>query len=396
MGRFIDWYAVELDGYLKGRMGDEQRFDAVRELQNHFAEHVDDLVQKGMDAESAEKSAIRTFGPPNIAAQNLLPLRERPKLGNFLVGLACIAIVFSVWMFAFFANQVRLQSWDSFRYVPQIFFVTGVSLAIGFIGSTLAKRRVATLSFLAAWVIGLILGGAFLTLTSNRYFANIPPSEVPEKLKLWKSGNESTAALSKDLAEARSIVSQFSVNHNSRSPYSYEYRNGHAPSPEEKSKAIARLQEIAQHMISLKPAYVAVGGTQTTGYLVPRDGLNEFGNYYGLHAESFRSPTGPGFPFLEVQLAYVKSDDQVLEAWQDSESVFYGTHEVSSMVNRQEEFIQTAAEMQMTSRATVVAQILMLTASWTFLVLASCLFVCWILTKIPRVRPRRSYKRIFA
>lgn len=396
MGRFIDWYSVELDGFLKGRMGDEQRFDAVRELQNHFAEHIDELVQKGMDPESAEKSAIRTFGPPNIAAQNLLPLRERPKLGNFFVGLACVAIVFSVWMFAFFANQVRLQSWDSFRYIPQVFGVTAVALLIGFIGSTLAKRRVAIPSFLAAWVIGLVVGGAFLSMTSNRYFANVPPSEVPAKIKLWKSGNESTVALAKDLTEAKSIVSRFPMNPRQYRFYYYSNEEQSELTPEAKSKAIARLQEIAHHMISLKPAYVAVVGTLATGYLVPHDRLNEIGHYYGLYAESFKSPTGPTFPFIDLQFAYVKSIDEVIEAWQSSESVYYGPHELNSMVNRQEEFIQTATEMQMTSRSTVVAQIVMLTAGWTFLVLTCCLSVCWLLTKLPRARLRRSYKRIFA
>ncbi|MEI7985556.1 MAG: permease prefix domain 1-containing protein, partial [Armatimonadota bacterium] len=69
---YADWYAVELDGYLRGRMSEVQRFEATREILNHFAEHVDDLVSKGMDPIEAEKAAIVAFGSPRQAAINLL------------------------------------------------------------------------------------------------------------------------------------------------------------------------------------------------------------------------------------------------------------------------------------------------------------------------------------
>ena len=47
MAKYADWYAVELDGFLKGRISDVRRFEAVKEITSHLSEHVDDLISKG-------------------------------------------------------------------------------------------------------------------------------------------------------------------------------------------------------------------------------------------------------------------------------------------------------------------------------------------------------------
>ena len=120
MARYADWYAVELDGYLKGRLPDIQRFEATKEITNHFAEHVEDLVSKGMDPLEAEKAAIVAFGSPRQAAINLLGDSKGNAIGKWLVLVGCLMITLLTFSMGLVGLLAKIQAyfpsplWDYF------------------------------------------------------------------------------------------------------------------------------------------------------------------------------------------------------------------------------------------------------------------------------------------
>lgn len=112
MGKYIDWYSVELDGYLKGRLSDVKRFEAIKEIQNHFAEHVGDLVEKGMGETEAEKAAIASFGSPREASVQLLNEGPRSRFGSALFTITAALIVIFIGMMS---GYVHISETQSFR-----------------------------------------------------------------------------------------------------------------------------------------------------------------------------------------------------------------------------------------------------------------------------------------
>src|ERR1700722_17555414 len=72
MGKYLDWYLVELEKNLDGRMGPEAAFELLNQTEDHIGMIKQELMITGMDELRAEQAAIQRFG-------DLDGLAARPK-----------------------------------------------------------------------------------------------------------------------------------------------------------------------------------------------------------------------------------------------------------------------------------------------------------------------------
>lgn len=62
MGKYIDWYLVELEGLAATRMKPDRAYELVVETQNHLEDRASELRVAGMSDKDAELAAIERFG----------------------------------------------------------------------------------------------------------------------------------------------------------------------------------------------------------------------------------------------------------------------------------------------------------------------------------------------
>jgi hypothetical protein len=62
MGKYLDWYLVELENKLDSRMAPEAAFELLNQTEDHILMIKEELVAAGMTDERAEQAAIQRFG----------------------------------------------------------------------------------------------------------------------------------------------------------------------------------------------------------------------------------------------------------------------------------------------------------------------------------------------
>lgn len=395
MAKYADWYTVELDGYLKGRVSDVHRFHAVREISNHIAEHVDELIERGMDSVDAEKAAIASFGPPRNAALNFLQGRNPwTKLGNILLWVGCIGIVATICFTGiFFQNMMLYRPWSEYgSYFLPISAGLWVAMGIGLAFGALMTKKVAVKRLFSSWMVGLMLTAGYLLAGPEKHFADVVPTQFETAMKGWQEGHTATLKIAKlydSIAE----------------PSGIQDVNGQNVA-QDRTLAIERIRTLGPQLLAIKPSYVSVRGKETTGFLGPVDN-----GYYPYHqyaqarygADPYRigmdelPVTGHAFPWTRLNLQYFKTADEAIEAWSSSSRYFGGqTNEFSQMAVHQELFMGNAKEIVEMSRAQVAFRTLGPLAGGTLGMLLLVLIVSWLLTKIPNVTLHSSFRRKIA
>ncbi|MFI5387202.1 MAG: HAAS signaling domain-containing protein [Fimbriimonadales bacterium] len=72
MGKYIDWYLVELEGRIKGRLPEAAIGETLAEVEQHLLACAGDLEKGGAALDEAEKEATRRFGSPTKIAWSLI------------------------------------------------------------------------------------------------------------------------------------------------------------------------------------------------------------------------------------------------------------------------------------------------------------------------------------
>lgn len=147
MASRIDWYLVELERMLKGRISLEALNDLQIETRAHIESARDALIAKGCEPNNSEVEAIKTFGSPrDLALGALGESANRPGLWSvwLAAGLAFLAL----W------NQVIWLLWAPRSYNAWYMAMAAVGLAIA-VG--LWSRRRVLLPLAGALTIGALI-----------------------------------------------------------------------------------------------------------------------------------------------------------------------------------------------------------------------------------------------
>ncbi len=391
MAKFTEWYAVELDGFLKGRLPDVQRFEAIKEVSNHFSEHVDELVERGMDPIEAEKAAIKSFGNPRAAAVNLLSGGKRSMFGSGLYSLAALGLMVSI-----IASAVGFQFYNLklAPYSRQDFLVNG-ALIFGAAGvcAVLAgflSRKVQLGKLAAGWVLGIVGSFGYLTLGPERHFANVDPANLSTQKAKWESRHESTVKLTKLYGSIHHAVSQ---------DYSTYRYNDESVNTINRPAAIEKIKTLAPQMLALNTPYVRTTGSLTQGYLVPVSSTASY-NYlyirrYGGQSwqDAIVADTGESFPWKSVSLKYVKSGDEAIQGWQNFASNNWDFEQIG---REQEGFLREVDEHSKKSRLELAGSTMLTLSGASLLYLAIFAVLSWIVGRIPDLTVYATFRRKLA
>jgi len=391
MAKYTEWYAVELDGFLKGRLPDVQRFEAIKEVTNHFSEHVDELVERGMDPIEAEKAAIKSFGNPRTAAVNLLSGGKRSMFGSGLYFLAAIGFMVSIIISAvgFQFYNLKLDSYDR-----QYFLVTGAcifggagvcALLAGFL-----SRKVQFGKLAAGWVLGIVGSFGYLTLGPERHFANVDPASLATQKAKWEARHESTVKLTKLYESIRHAVAQ------DHSPYRY---SDEPVNTIDRPVAIEKIKTLAPQMLAMNTPYVRTTGTLTQGYLAPVNSTASYNyRYMRLYGgqdwlEAIVADTGESFPWKSVNLKYVKTGDEAIQGWQNFAS---NNWDFAQIGRQQEGFLREVDEHSKQSRLQFACSTLLMLSGASLLYLAIFAALSWFVGRIPDLTVYATFRRKLA
>ena len=391
MAKYTEWYAVELDGYLKGRLPDVQRFEATKEITNHFAEHVHDLVEKGMDPVEAEKAAIKSFGHPRTAAVNLLSSGRRSMVGSGLFTLAALGFLVSIVVSAVGFQFLSLKL-DS--EVRQNLLVTGAcmfggaglcSMLAGFL-----SRKVQLAKLVTGWALGILASFGYLMLGPERHFSNIEPANMASQEAKWQASYDTTVKLSKLEEKLSAAVSL-------DNPY---YRNYKDPSETiDRAAAIEKIKTLAPQMLAMNSPFVRATGTLTEGYLVPKRMISSYTygsiRRYGLGGwqESLVSVTGESFPWTSIELKYVKTGDEAIQGWQNYRSNGWNFDQIT---REQYGYLAEAKKTSKMSRGALALSAISLLPVASLLYLAIFAVLSWIVGRVPDLTVYATFRRKLA
>jgi len=131
MGRYIDWYLVELEGCLEGKLRPDRANDLVCQAEAHLVEASDQLRAKGMVEKASELAAIQKFG-------------RAQKIADEATGGRRVSQVFAkLAMFGSFAAFTGLAPLSLLRLGPSDWFVQTylwICAAVFFIAAMFVKR----------------------------------------------------------------------------------------------------------------------------------------------------------------------------------------------------------------------------------------------------------------
>jgi hypothetical protein len=371
MAKYAEWYAVELDGYLRGRMSEVQRFEATKEILNHFAEHVDDLVSKGMDPVESGQS-------------------KGNVVGKWLISIGCAMITWLTFSMGLIGLLSKLQAffpstfWDyAYNYMHQSWTVLAVSLIAG----TILTRRVPVVKMLVAGGVGIALIGTFFLFGPVLNYGNVPKDKFETMLPKWQTAYDTTvrlAQLEKSIVEAT---------------YTNTY-SGNQLVFKDRALAIDRIVHEAPKMVASSSEYIKVSGVRIGGYLAPPtiSKTNRWqGEDPGMQQRYFPTDTGSSFPAAQRTLKYYETAEEAISAWAESMQMYGQSYSVFGYAARdQEEFIQGAKKFGMLSGpqlfiATILPVVLVVLG---FLI--SMMIIGWALGKLPLLTLQTSFRRRLA
>src|SRR5687767_4363630 len=66
VGRYIDWYLVEVERGMGESVPRKELFETIQEVQDHLQEALNDNLAGGMEPREAELAAVESFGTPEL------------------------------------------------------------------------------------------------------------------------------------------------------------------------------------------------------------------------------------------------------------------------------------------------------------------------------------------
>jgi hypothetical protein len=358
---------------------------------SHLAEHVDDLIEKGMNEIDAEKAAIKTFGSPREAALNLMNQGSRWRLGGAINTIAAVALIVGMVMGTIAFQTFTLNLPYDYNVRQAYMGIFGGVIALSILGG-LISRKVEIRKFGVAWVIGLVLSAGYLLAGPEKHFGDIVPSQFPKQLALWKQGNAATRKIAALADELENAYGQDGL---------YYYNDRKGLSAEQKKAALEVISNKVPELLKIKPSYIQLSGKLTSGYLVPTSGnvmdhYNGRRYYSGEQQGGFQSPTGDIFPWTMANLKYVKTSEEAIEAWRDSFRNFYGLREFGAIAQRQEMFIINSEMVTQKTRTEMAWATLLPLAGSSLLYVIFMIAGSWLTSKVPNLTFHSSFRRRLA
>lgn len=177
MGKYIDWYLVEVEGMVRADLRADEARDALNEIESHLRESSSDLEARGMSVDEAELSAVERFGRASLVAAGLLErrvssgaVRRAEPVRRIGLGLATASLVLgiSMWLgpmhfdlavpaerfWTFGAAALAISLWAGWRSIDRSFAPLAWSCLAGIV-----------LGMLVAFPVGL---RAFQVAAANR------------------------------------------------------------------------------------------------------------------------------------------------------------------------------------------------------------------------------------
>jgi hypothetical protein len=97
MANRIDWYLIELERMLKGRISEEELADLEAETRSHLEAEVARQGESGMEVARGQRVAISAFGHPAIVARQVL--KESRSVGSRSAFRWALTVVLAVYGF---------------------------------------------------------------------------------------------------------------------------------------------------------------------------------------------------------------------------------------------------------------------------------------------------------
>lgn len=167
MGKYIDWYLVEMEGQAMGGMRADRIHDLISESQAHLEDAAGDLQAKGMSEKDAELAAIERFGRVRDVVSNTSTARRLFSSTGAVLSLGGLGLVLLYYLCA---------DWQRVSFATEQFAMGALMLVF------------ACFAFLCRRVIWREIGAVALALFVINFFAygtafggpgNFKRSEIP-------------------------------------------------------------------------------------------------------------------------------------------------------------------------------------------------------------------------
>lgn len=181
MGRRIDWYLVELERMLKGRVPLETLHELQTETRAHLEATASNLAAKGCEPEASELEAVKCFGrPADVAWATLREHNPRPGpwAAWFVAGVALLAYLYPFALSAFDTSSLPLfEGWVAFYWVALTAFV-----AAGLWSRRPLVIPVSATLGVAAIAMTYVMSGQIIELRPFGGIGSIPRRQAPNIL----------------------------------------------------------------------------------------------------------------------------------------------------------------------------------------------------------------------
>jgi hypothetical protein len=156
VAKFTDWYLVEAESQLRGRLRQDRLHEVLSEAEGHLRDATQDLVAKGMAEEDAELAAIQRFGRVHAFTNEVLSPVARPLPTRLIVAGAFVMTSITAICGAISMSGLRIGM-EAQQSVGILVAIGALLLLAGSWSSRRWRGRLVALSCLAGVLFGFIV-----------------------------------------------------------------------------------------------------------------------------------------------------------------------------------------------------------------------------------------------
>jgi hypothetical protein len=154
MGKYIDWYLVELEGRLQKTLRSDEVHDLVSQTAAHLSDSAAQLQESGMSEKDSELAAMERFGRISAISEEAIGNRAASTIGHRLMLAAfCVFVADLTWM--------RFGSGSTPVGHYTLWIAVGVLCVAAFFGRKVLWRELTVLSGFATVAVAIFLGTSF-------------------------------------------------------------------------------------------------------------------------------------------------------------------------------------------------------------------------------------------